>query len=859
MMENIFTLFFEPGEVCEIRALGVHGKSPYWEGFPGNSGIVHGYFDNAEQFLLAARVLEESQARGVYFTLNPVNPVLIARAANRLIVPAKGISTSDQYIECIRWLPIDLDPKRPSGISSSEDELKACENTARKIVNYLEIELGFCRGIRGFSGNGYHILYRLPDLSNTEEMISLIRDALSAIHAKFDSEQIDIDLSVFNPSRIWKLYGTTARKGDSITSRPHRLSCILSGQPTLLKDVSITGLDLLKALAGKAPVPDKVQAPLPIETQVPNHSSGPIRPMTRNELGPLDMEKYLTHFGLSFDIKDDGTRSIYRLERCIFNPEHGLRESSIVVPREGAITYQCFHSSCKRRTWKEARYQISGEKSLAEFCQGFDPNWKPPRQTGTGIMQALPIPTGGNLNLQNINKLPAPIEVDPHEFYEKKGKRPVFVPHLLAKYLAFYLHPLRSTNNVFYRYEHGLWKEFKRTALAQIIVQTMKDEIQASWISNVMEILSAMVNFQEDQWKDDIMLLNVQNGMLNLGTRELLAHDPKYDSRVQLPMRYDPQAYSGRWDSFLKDIFFDDRDFAKIGILQQFIGYCFLRDARYQKALFLIGTGANGKSTMLDVMAALVGTQNLSSLTLHDLQKQFRAQFLQHKFINLATETGARDPITTEIFKQVVDGSLLTVERKYGEPYQYRPYAKWVIAMNEAPVIQDKTHGFERRVLVLEFNRRFGADEIIENFAAYLIQEIEGIFNWAMNGLFSLLKNGGFRVGSQIRDSTEKLLETINPVLLFVKECCEISECEHESTIKMWSAYKAWCAEGKNRPLGRNKFYETLLGMFPQIKKDRAQEETGYERAFMGIHLFGVGIDYAEKGIKMTNRMFGDY
>ncbi|HAJ27924.1 MAG TPA: hypothetical protein DCG53_11905, partial [Syntrophus sp. (in: bacteria)] len=145
--------------------------------------------------------------------------------------------------------------------------------------------------------------------------------------------------------------------------------------------------------------------------------------MTASDLGPLDMEKYLNHFGIAFDVKDDGNKTLYRLEKCLFNPDHGPNEASIVVPRTGAFTYQCFHASCKRHTWKEAKQLISGDRKLSQFCQGYDPNWQPPRTTGTGMMAALTVPMTDAASLKNGigggPPVPQPCDVDPREFYEK--------------------------------------------------------------------------------------------------------------------------------------------------------------------------------------------------------------------------------------------------------------------------------------------------------------------------------------------------------------------------------------------------------------------------------------------------------
>ncbi|OPY16248.1 MAG: hypothetical protein A4E69_00268 [Syntrophus sp. PtaB.Bin138] len=203
-----------------------------------------------------------------------------------------------------------------------------------------------------------------------------------------------------------------------------------------------------------------------------------------------------------------------------------------------------------------------------------------------------------------------------------------------------------------------------------------------------------------------------------------------------------------------------------------------------------------------------------------------------------------------------MDGSPLTTERKYGEPFQYRPYAKWIVAMNEAPVIPDKSYGFGRRVLVLNFNRRFAPEEIKERMAEQLITDIDKIFNWVVEGLYFLLENGGFKVGQQVQDDTDKLMEVLNPLLIFVTECCEIHENHHASSTQLWNAYSAWCAEGKNRPLGRNKFYEQLMATFTRIKKVRKQKDGVQETRFDGIRLTSAGREYAEKGARRSNKLF---
>jgi len=225
-MRRVYEAFFRPGEVVEIRAIDVEGAGP-WKGRA--RGTVSGYFNDAEAFAQAAAALDKAQAKGVYFTINPCNPALLARANNRLVANPKN-TTQDKDIICLRWLPIDLDPRRPSGISATGEEVQAAVDLGQQIASWMEGEVGFPRGVRAFSGNGIHLLYRLTDLPNVELNRFLIRDSIATLAKMFSNDAVDVDHTTFNPARIWKLYGTTGRKGDSTTDRPHRKSYIYDGQ-----------------------------------------------------------------------------------------------------------------------------------------------------------------------------------------------------------------------------------------------------------------------------------------------------------------------------------------------------------------------------------------------------------------------------------------------------------------------------------------------------------------------------------------------------------------------------------------------------------------------------------------------------
>jgi hypothetical protein len=159
----------------------------------------------------------------VYYVLNRINPALLGRAYNRLKERAEH-TTADNNILRRRWLPVDLDPMRPAGISSSDEEHLAAIERARTIADDMAKEWG--RPLIADSGNGAHLIYEI-DLPNDKESLMFVSGALAELDRRYSDDAIKIDVTSANAARIWKAYGTVAHKGDSIPGRPHRLSRIL--------------------------------------------------------------------------------------------------------------------------------------------------------------------------------------------------------------------------------------------------------------------------------------------------------------------------------------------------------------------------------------------------------------------------------------------------------------------------------------------------------------------------------------------------------------------------------------------------------------------------------------------------------
>ena len=317
-----------------------------------HDGVISGYFADP-------RKLEESLAElsgrgpGVYFTLNPVDPALLARAADRVKTRVRA-TTTDGQIVCRRWLLIDIDARRPAGVSSTEAEHEAALTAARKIRQALR-ERGWSDPILADSGNGGHLLFAV-DLPNDEPSRKRLEYVLKALALMFDDDVIEIDQKVFNASRISKAYGTAAAKGDSTIERPHRLARIMEA-PDKLVPVATELLESVAALAE--------------ELQPPRPASSP------RAGGVFNFEEFIGRYIEAGDpVSYHGGRR-WRVT-CPWNSDH--ENAAVFESSNGALGFHCFHRSCADKHWQQLREYFEGPRpngSTGPFPGAEEP---PPRE-----------------------------------------------------------------------------------------------------------------------------------------------------------------------------------------------------------------------------------------------------------------------------------------------------------------------------------------------------------------------------------------------------------------------------------------------------------------------------------------------
>mgnify|MGYP005881153497 FL=1 len=319
-------LWFQAGDVFEVRVLDAVSADYRRE------HIESGYFDYEHISAVPEALKRLLSFRGVYVTVNPVNPDLLARAVNRLRPAGRNPTTADTDIVRRRWLLIDCDPRRASGVSSSNSEHESALAKAREIRDGLS-SLGWPKPVLTDSGNGAQLMYRIDLPADDGE---LVRRVIGEI-AKASSEQVAIDTSVHNPARIWRLPGTMNCKGDSIPERPHRMARILE-EPQDIVSVSREQMQDIVSYQSED-----------TQTDVPDDE-------WKHTMPAFDLDSWIAQYCPELGSPQPwkgGRKWIFPV--CPFNEAHTNKSAVLIQEPSGAVAFKCHHNGCSGNDWRALR------------------------------------------------------------------------------------------------------------------------------------------------------------------------------------------------------------------------------------------------------------------------------------------------------------------------------------------------------------------------------------------------------------------------------------------------------------------------------------------------------------------------
>jgi putative DNA primase/helicase len=312
--------------------------------------------------------------------------------------------------------------------------------------------------------------------------------------------------------------------------------------------------------------------------------------------------------------------------------------------------------------------------------------------------------------------------------------------------------------------------------------------------------------------KRDSVLINLLNGTFeitskNRGLREFAPID---FITHQLPFDYEPEATAPLFQKYLDEVL-PDKD--KQRIFAEYCGYIFIKPSilKLEKMLILYGTGANGKSVFFEIINALLGFENVSNYSLHNLTNDngyFRAK-IANKLVNYASEINGK--LETDIFKQMASGEPIEARLPYGEPFILSEYAKLIFNCNELPKDVEHTPAFFRRFLIIGFDVTIPeanqdkqlANKIIEN-------ELSGVFNWILKGLDRVLEQKNFSKCEAVDNARSNYELQSDSVKMYIDEFEYVTSTEYTSIKTLYDQYKIFCLDDGYRPVKKSNFMKRL-------------------------------------------------
>jgi putative DNA primase/helicase len=357
----------------------------------------------------------------------------------------------------------------------------------------------------------------------------------------------------------------------------------------------------------------------------------------------------------------------------------------------------------------------------------------------------------------------------------------------------------------------GVWKELEDRVLQKIVHELAAGHaLTANIVKSIVDLAMTEV-FREDLVFDaDHTTINCITGELKFadGRWHLLPHERDHFHTTMIPVAYDPAATAPRFEQFLGELFDGDPDAAdKAMVVIEALGYTLTTSCRLEKFFMLVGSGANGKSVLLSVVADLVGSHHVSAVQPNQFDNRFQRAHLHGKLANIITEIAEGAEIHDAQLKSLVTGEMNTAEHKHKDPFEFTPFAKHWFGTNHMPHTRDFSDALFRRGVILPFNNKFEGALRDVHLPAKLKAELPGILNLALEGLKRLNERNAFTECASSVEAIKQWRLEADQVAQFVEEVCEIGS-EHSTTSdQLYREYDAWAdGAGIRRKLNRKNF-----------------------------------------------------
>lgn len=409
-----------------------------------------------------------------------------------------------------------------------------------------------------------------------------------------------------------------------------------------------------------------------------------------------------------------------------------------------------------------------------------------------------------------------------HKDREKKDKAR-FVNYE-REIMSRYPHMKRNEAGIVFNYDGGYYKEVPDHDVEGIILNALYEDMLWNYRTskNVRDkmicLLSILPNLELTQ--DRGQIANVKNGLLNIYTKELKSHTPSFVSLYQFPTTYDPSAQCPLWNSCMDAWTEGKEQEEKKLLLQQFAGYILSSSMFYDKALFLVGDGGNGKSTFVNTLAFVIGEKSTSYIDLEDLYASFGMKGLIGKRLNIVEEVPGNYYQSNKL-KKLISGEEITINIKYKDQMHFISQVKFVFAVNIMPRVDDTTTATERRMAIVIFKNNFRDRPNVElrTNQGLLAKELPGIMNWMLEGAVKLRDNKGFIVTEEQKEALGEYRQENSSVEGFIADCLDFAEGKIVDSAELYKEYQEWCKTDGRKFKSKISFSKEMTAYGERYKK----------------------------------------
>lgn len=387
-------------------------------------------------------------------------------------------------------------------------------------------------------------------------------------------------------------------------------------------------------------------------------------------------------------------------------------------------------------------------------------------------------------------------------------KKPVFFKGstFLFDKFATYLknnNHIVKINNQLHIYKDGIYVPGHAEIESQMIKHI--PHLKRANRSEVLAYLEIMIEGEAKTTNPNVIAFS--NGLYNIKDGSFKDFTPEIVITNKIPWPYNPAAHSDLLDHTLNRLACDDAEVR--ALLEEMVGYCLYRRNELGKAFILIGDKSNGKSTFLHVVKNMLGDKNIASLDLKELGDRFKTAELFGKLANIGDDIGDEFIANASVFKKLVTGDRVNVERKGQDPFEFNNYAKFLFSANNIPRMKDKTGAVQRRLVIVPFDAKFSPND--PDFRPFIKDELceqeamEYLILLGLNALKAVLNNARFTTSKRVQGQLDEYEQNNNPIIGFIQEV-GLDGIVNEATKTVYRRYKEYCIANNFQALSAIEF-----------------------------------------------------